>query len=536
MQRLGRVNRLGRGSAAIDVVHVIDDDKGDGDAQTMSTAARTVEAIKSLPANDGGWDASPSALRLILDRTDAFSKPPRTLPLTEILLDGWAMTRLPDLPGRLPVERWLHGVEASRPQLHVAWRQEIRHLAKADDRLLKPLFEKHPILSRERLRGNLDDVSTELKKLAKRAERTPVVLLPVDGSARLVSVEDLLVNDLPHDATIILPPDAGGLNGHGMLDGSSPAPVSDVADTAQSDQGRGLPERLRVLLQQDSESETWTARPIGVVAGEWRLPKVILESGGFHEARRALRKFLQASRMAEKASFELERDDEGETTKALLLLTRSKAVALVQDSPSAAARQQYLDEHLSWTQDEAEKIVSKLGLHKDAPLLADAIAVAARWHDRGKDRAAWQAAIGNPPPRQAGNSSVDWKPLAKSGHRGFDAGACGKYRHEFGSLRQAAVDPAITCHAERDLILHLIAAHHGWARPHFEHGHADIAEGISDEENAEVSAEAMRRFARLQRRFGRWGLAWLEALLRSADYAATRRLSEDGRGGREAAK
>ena len=31
----------------------------------------------------------------------------------------------------------------------------------------------------------------------------------------------------------------------------------------------------------------------------------------------------------------------------------------------------------------------------------------------------------------------------------------------------------------------------------------------------------MRRFVRLQRRFGRWGLAYLESLVRAADYKAS---------------
>ena len=34
-------------------------------------------------------------------------------------------------------------------------------------------------------------------------------------------------------------------------------------------------------------------------------------------------------------------------------------------------------------------------------------------------------------------------------------------------------------------------------------------------------AEIPRRFARLQRTYGRWGLAYLESLLRAADYAAS---------------
>jgi CRISPR-associated endonuclease/helicase Cas3 len=36
-----------------------------------------------------------------------------------------------------------------------------------------------------------------------------------------------------------------------------------------------------------------------------------------------------------------------------------------------------------------------------------------------------------------------------------------------------------------------------------------------------MAASVPRHFARLQRQFGRWGLAYLESLLRAADYAAS---------------
>jgi len=37
----------------------------------------------------------------------------------------------------------------------------------------------------------------------------------------------------------------------------------------------------------------------------------------------------------------------------------------------------------------------------------------------------------------------------------------------------------------------------------------------------EQALETPRRFARLQRKYGRWGLAYLESLLRAADWAAS---------------
>jgi CRISPR-associated endonuclease/helicase Cas3 len=41
-----------------------------------------------------------------------------------------------------------------------------------------------------------------------------------------------------------------------------------------------------------------------------------------------------------------------------------------------------------------------------------------------------------------------------------------------------------------------------------------------------MAAEVPRRFARLQRKYGRWGLAYLESLLRAADYAASSQPSQ----------
>ena len=72
----------------------------------------------------------------------------------------------------------------------------------------------------------------------------------------------------------------------------------------------------------------------------------------------------------------------------------------------------------------------------------------------------------------------------------------------------------------QDLVMHLIAAHHGRARPHFPPDEAfDPDRPLSAAEV--VAIETPRRFARLQRKYGRWGLAYLESLLPTADWAAS---------------
>lgn len=69
-----------------------------------------------------------------------------------------------------------------------------------------------------------------------------------------------------------------------------------------------------------------------------------------------------------------------------------------------------------------------------------------------------------------------------------------------------------------DLALHLIATHHGAGRPHF--GEAVYAD-FNDVERDAIHTDSIRRFARLQRKYGWWHLAWLENLLRCADAMAS---------------
>ena len=161
-----------------------------------------------------------------------------------------------------------------------------------------------------------------------------------------------------------------------------------------------------------------------------------------------------------------------------------------------------LADHIATVTANARAIAAKLGLSSDVQA---AITVAAEHHDDGKDRAQWQRAIGN--------RNYPETVLAKSS--GGAAAFAETYRHEFGSLSTNAIALPAT-----DLAGHIVAAHHGRARPHF------AADEIFDPERSpcesrEIASAVPQRFAALQLAYGRWGLAYLESILRAADYAAS---------------
>src|SRR5690606_37055403 len=135
-----------------------------------------------------------------------------------------------------------------------------------------------------------------------------------------------------------------------------------------------------------------------------------------------------------------------------------------------------------------------------------------------KNRRQWQ--------RNLGNIGYDpMKPdtiLAKAAGNMRSRNVAEHYRHEFGSLIDAAGDPTLAglTETERKIALEPDAAHHGRARPYLPGDEAvgSAVIGAAADSNA---ADTPLGFARLQKRFGRWGLAWLEAPSRAADYAAS---------------
>lgn len=192
-----------------------------------------------------------------------------------------------------------------------------------------------------------------------------------------------------------------------------------------------------------------------------------------------------------------------------------------------------LDKHLPGVEGFARRHAVGCGLPED---LVEAVACAGLLHDLGKADPRFQSML---------RGGVRWsggKLLAKSAampktraarrRAHADSGYPQGGRHELLSVRLAESTSALLPERDdlRDLVLHLIASHHGHCRP--------FAPVVIDTQSVPVEYElngtkmswsgptglerldsgVADRYWRLVRRYGWWGLAWLEALLRLADW------------------
>ncbi|ANZ13462.1 hypothetical protein O1L44_30545 [Streptomyces noursei] len=96
-------------------------------------------------------------------------------------------------------------------------------------------------------------------------------------------------------------------------------------------------------------------------------------------------------------------------------------------------------------------------------------------------------------------------------------------------------NPPHTDGQDEELLVHLVASHHGHARPLLppvpDPDPVEVTCTMPDQQQVTISSAAMGvdwdgpdRFAALNRRYGPWGLALLEATVRLADMAC----SEEG--------
>ena len=284
-----------------------------------------------------------------------------------------------------------------------------------------------------------------------------VLVRESSGNVRPFAEVNTEVNEF-RNALVILPPGVLGLSS-GMLNDSNHGAEFDVADNTRG--MRFLRKGKRIL---DLASELITTN-----------------EDEFDD-------FLKENKLFACLSIEAGQDTE-------LIYAQPKPL------PKKSSGDTYLDAHLLEVEQKARNLTAALGLPSD---VTELIARAAVLHDTGKAHPAWQCAFGN---------SNGGRHIAKlkSGKRVIKQHILNGLRHEFVSLAEAIS-------TEDALTLQAVASHHKWGRPHFPSRGYDRRKSV--EENRQANLANIRRFIALQKNFGIWGLAYIEAILRAADAMA----------------
>ena len=424
--------------------------------------------------------------------TPLLLRPALTLPLVE----SWSMTSLREHTGRPDIGPWLRGWIDEKPQSMIAWR---KHLPWNDDGetldsdAIEAFFDAAPIHVLETLETYTHEIVDMLIKRAQAVlqsgeydTKQPVLMIlgtagDLCGVYRLGELADgtkkkTLEMELAGNRCVAASL-LGGLDDSGLLD----------------------PKRDSVPGMFDSGWDEKVLDNIGYrvaaaeedINGEWCI---------------VYRHAVQLP----------DNDEDTDASMIVVGALRRTGVGRAGD-PAVARREQRLDEHLAWAGEAARTIGKRLGLPEDYIRM---LVVAARAHDLGKAREQWQNAM---------NAPIDGRPYAKT-KAGGNPRMLNGYRHEFGSLGDAMDDDELAALPEplRELALHLIASHHGYARPAIPAIDPDTPPSLLAERVGMVAL----RFARLQREWGPWGLAWWEAIFRAADWQASARLDVIEPGGR----
>lgn len=573
-QRFGRLNRLGRrelGHAVI--VHMKEGQTKKGDpiyGEGLATTWKWLEKHGKKPRGlrrkiiDFGITPMAGILpkgnelnAMLTPTTDA----PVLMPAHVDLLAQTSPT-----PAIEPeVALYLHGVKTQPEDVQLIWRADLPELLDRDAAKAIGTVAVLPPVQRETMalpvwaaRAFLCEAHDEqvtdvegrsaIEESPRGSAQRFVLRWQDEDESEVVGPDQIRAGD-----TIIVPAAYGGLDRFGWHPRCSDA-VTDIADEAvaaqwgidvvrihpallprwfeDDDAGESLAraeQALRSVLDRYQEGEDLSFLCVELIDVLLRLP-------GLKPAIGERLKTLSGARR--------ELAYPTEAAQGILLRGRANAAGQFtdEDDASSLTREVLLEEHCEGVATLARSYAQGAGL---PDTVADDIALAAKLHDLGKADFRFQAWMRGGD-RMAARS--DGRLLAKSERlaandrlavrlarerAGYPKGA----RHECYSVAVAIRNERLLAAArDKDMVLHLIGAHHGRGRPFppaiDDEGMRPLSFRFAGEEIQFEGTHGLERldsgwaerYWRLIRRYGYWGLAYLEALVRLADH----RRSEEG--------
>ena len=549
-QRFGRLDRRGTYAARteraaqawiVGVKSVVASKKPDpiyGDAVKV-----TWEELQRR-AQQRRLDVSPLALTGFAESANA-PRPSAPL-LLSTYLDVWVQTN-PDPIVQPSVEWFLHGMNQERPaDVSIVWRRD----RSAETLRLVPPRQAEALQApigavRSWLSGSAE---VDVADVAQEDEsRGPASAIPAfagkwvrwEGSAEGIN-EGVDLDDIRPGDLLVIDPELGGLSAETWDPGSSES-VSDLGDAAQLAYGR------RVTLRLDPELPYMDSAPTPAqeASADQPTPDRIKEWLGTLASKPVVSDWIRQILERLRTGFEATPVRLDEDTAAYYVLTeRHPSTNKPLSDPgtmdggdeagSLTGTATPLRDHLAGVGDRAGKIARRLCL---PVAIQHDLSLAGSLHDIGKVDQRFQLQL-------VGGDRIALEmleePLAKSlrgsGHvRRYPSGM----RHELASLAMIESNQAVLSGAhDKDLVLHLISSHHGWARPlppiiedndpqtlSFALGGCSMTAG-SDLTNTSLAVDVADRFWRLVACYGYHGLAWLEAILRLADHQQSAQESE----------
>lgn len=529
-QRFGRLNRLGLAAESKAIIVL----RAKGDPVYGEATAATWKFLKQHEPVDFGVLAVSQLLdglgsEQIKPLTSRRSRAPLIFPGH---LELWSQTNPPPEPDP-DVAPFLHGPEAlETADVQIVWRE---NLAEGQESQWAELVELAPPVSREALpmpiasvrrwlRGlnaNASDLEGVPPEAAEENERK-------DRKGRRVVIWSSKDAQLQYDSavrpghTIVVPITYGGADEYGWNPDAIPQDIFDEINRDEAERGwRKRIVRLDVVAKGREDLEK--------LLKVWRNDLI-------PESRSQAKSQILAALPPEPGSAQI--DPSG------LIVTWPKRSAersveplteeYAETDDNSFTSRLTLKLHTAGVVEHVCKYAGGCGLPTD---LMDDLVLAARLHDWGKCDERFQAWL-------AGKPFAGGEYLAKSGtartaaedrrfrkQAEYPEGA----RHEAASVMAACASGLLAQAHDRDLVLHLIGAHHGWGRPWFpvweEQRGFRIAVEAEDQtfecsdglELARVDSGWVDRFVSLNRRYGYWGLAYLEAILRRADCMQSRK-------------